>query len=304
LPFYDLFAPITKSTLQFTYAEATEFITKHFGSFSQELADFAKEAFSGNWVDVEPRQGKVGGAFCAGMYPIKQSRILTNFTGSFSDVSTLAHELGHGYHNAQIFCESALNADYPMPVAETASIFCETIVTDAALKGVSDEDKIYILEKSLEGSTQVIVDILSRFIFETNVFAARKEAPLPISEIKALMVDAQKEAYGDGLDENALHPYMWLCKSHYYSAHFNFYNYPYAFGLLFGKGLYAQYLSGYEGFGAAYNKLLNNTTKMSAKDVAATMNIDITKQDFWLQSLEIIEREIEEFLRLTEHMVK
>ena len=299
-----MFAPVTASTLKFTYEEAAAFVIKHFGSYSQELADYARQAFEGNWIDVEPRQGKVGGAFCAGIHPVKESRILTNFTGSFSDVSTLAHELGHGYHNAQVFDESALNSDYPMPVAETASIFCETIITDAALKEVSEEDKIYILEKSLEGSTQVIVDILSRFIFESSLFAARQDAPLPINEIKALMIAAQKEAYGDGLDQDLLHPYMWLCKPHYYSAGFNFYNYPYAFGLLFGKGLYAQYLSGLENFQAAYNKLLNNTTKMMAKDVAATMNIDITQKDFWLQSLEIIEREIEEFLKLTEPMIK
>jgi pepF/M3 family oligoendopeptidase len=304
LPFYDMFGPVTNSSLKFTYEEAAAFVIKHFASFSQELSDYAKEAFEGNWIDVEPRQGKVGGAFCSGVYPLKQSRILTNFTGSLGDVSTLAHELGHGYHNAQVFCETALNSDYPMPLAETASIFCETIITAAAIKEVSDDDKIYILEKSLEGSTQVIVDILSRFIFESSIFEARKEAPLPINEIKALMIAAQKEAYGDGLDENFLHPYMWLCKPHYYSAQFNFYNYPYAFGLLFGKGLYAQYLNGYENFQEAYNTLLNNTTKMMAKDVAATMNIDITKKDFWLKSLEIIEGEIEEFVKLTEHLVK
>lgn len=304
LPFYDLFAPVTDSGLKFTYEEAADFIIKHFASFSQELSDFAKQAFAGSWIDVEPRQGKVGGAFCAGIHPIKQSRILTNFTGSLGDVATLAHELGHGYHNSQIFSESALNADYPMPVAETASIFCETIVTDAALKSVSESEKVFILEKSLEGSTQVIVDILSRFIFEGSVFEARKDSPLPIKEIKALMVAAQKEAYGEGLDESLLHPYMWLCKPHYYSAGFNFYNYPYAFGLLFGKGLYAQYRSGYKNFPAAYNTLLNNTTKMMAKDVAATMNIDITQKEFWLKSLEIIEREIELFIQLTDHMVK
>lgn len=303
LPFYDMFGPVTDSSLKFTYEEAAAFVIKHFGSFSQELSDYAKQAFESNWIDVEPRQGKVGGAFCSGVYPLKESRILTNFTGSFGDVSTLAHELGHGYHNAQVFCESALNSDYPMPLAETASIFCETIISAAAMKEVSDQDKIYILEKSLEGSTQVIVDILSRFIFESSLFEARQDSPLPIGEIKALMIKAQKEAYGDGLDENFLHPYMWLCKPHYYSAQFNFYNYPYAFGLLFGKGLYAQYLAGYENFQAAYNKLLNNTTKMMAKDVAATMNIDITQKDFWLKSLSIIEDEIEQFIALTDHMV-
>lgn len=303
LPFYDLFGPVTDSSLKFTYEEAAEFVIQHFGRFSKELSDYAKTAFENNWIDVEPRQGKVGGAFCSGVYPIKESRILTNFTGSLGDVSTLAHELGHGYHNAQVFSESALNSDYPMPLAETASIFCETIITDAALQAVSDRDKIYILEKSLEGSTQVIVDILSRFIFESSIFEAREEAPLSINDIKNRMLDAQKEAYGDGLDPEVLHPYMWLCKPHYYSAQFSFYNYPYAFGLLFGKGLYAQYLNGYENFQQAYNKLLNNTTKMSAKDVAATMNIDITKKDFWLKSLEIIEREIEEFVALTDHMI-
>ncbi|MBS4054515.1 MAG: M3 family oligoendopeptidase [Thermaerobacter sp.] len=303
LPFYDLFAPVTTSSLKFTWEEGAAFITRHFGSYSQELADYAMQVFAGSWVDVLPRKGKVGGAFCASVHPIKESRILMNYTGSFSDVSTLAHELGHGYHNAQVFCESVLNSDYPMPVAETASIFCETIVIDAALKEVTDQDKVDILEKSLAGHTQLIVDILSRFIFETNVFEARREAPLSVSQVKTLMLAAQQEAYGDGLDENALHPYMWLCKSHYYSAGFNFYNYPYAFGLLFGKGLYAQYLDGHTNFHAAYNQLLNNTTRMPAKEVAATMNIDTTAKDFWLKSLGIIERDIEEFLRLTEHLV-
>jgi len=303
LPFYDLFAPITSSSLKFTWEEGTAFIIRHFTSYSPELADYAEKVFAGNWVDALPRQGKVGGAFCASVHPIKESRILMNYTGSFSDVSTLAHELGHGYHNDQVFCESVLNSDYPMPVAETASIFCETIVIDAALKEVADQDKIDILEKSLAGHTQLIVDILSRFIFESNVFAERKEAPLSVNRVKHLMLEAQKEAYGDGLDENTLHSYMWLCKSHYYSAGFNFYNYPYAFGLLFGKGLYAQYLDGQENFHAAYDQLLNNTTRMPAKEVAATMNIDTTSKEFWLKSLGIIERDIEEFLHLTEHLV-
>ena len=303
LPFYDLFAPITASSLKFTWEEGTAFILRHFASYSPELADYATQVFAGEWVDALPRKGKVGGAFCAGVHPIKESRILMNYTGSFSDVSTLAHELGHGYHNDQVFCESVLNSDYPMPVAETASIFCETIVIDAALKEVADQDKIDILEKSLAGHTQLIVDILSRFIFESNVFTERKEAPLSVTRVKHLMIEAQKEAYGDGLDENTLHPYMWLCKSHYYSAGFNFYNYPYAFGLLFGKGLYAQYLDGQENFHAAYDQLLNNTTRMPAKEVAATMNIDTTSKDFWLKSLGIIERDIEEFLQLTEHLV-
>lgn len=300
LPFYDLFAPVSSSSLTYTYEEAQAFVLKNFGAFSQELSDFAKNAFDNKWLDVEPREGKRGGAFCAGVRGRSQSRIMLNFDGSFSEVSTMAHELGHGYHNSQVYKETMLNASYPMPVAETASIFCETIVTNAAIESASKEDAVFILEKSIEGSTQVIVDILSRFIFEKNVFDARLEGPLSVVQINNIMSEAQKEAYGDGLDAQTLHPYMWICKPHYYSSGFSFYNYPYAFGLLFGKGLYAQYKSGRPNFVEAYNTLLNNTTKMDAKAVAKTMGIDITKKDFWLASLEMIEEEINQFIRLTE----
>jgi pepF/M3 family oligoendopeptidase len=300
LPFYDLFAPVSESALTYSYDEAKAFVIKHFSAFSQELSDFAKGAFEKNWLDVEPREGKRGGAFCAGIRGRKESRIMLNFDGSFSEVSTMAHELGHGYHNSQVYNETMLNASYPMPVAETASIFCETIITNAALADASKEDAIFILEKSIEGATQVIVDILSRFIFEKNVFDQRVEGPLSVEKLKTTMQDAQKEAYGQGLDSNYLHPYMWICKPHYYSSGFSFYNYPYAFGLLFGKGLYAQYQSGRENFVEDYNKLLNNTTKMDARAVAETMGIDITKKDFWLASLELIEDEINQFLQLTQ----
>jgi pepF/M3 family oligoendopeptidase len=299
LPFYDLFAPISSSSLTYTYDEAKEFVIENFGAFSKELADYATTAFDNNWVDVEPRQGKRGGAFCSHIRGKKQSRIMLNFDGSFSEVSTMAHELGHGYHNSQVYSETMLNAGYTMPVAETASIFCETIVTNAAIAKANKEDATFILEKSIEGATQVIVDILSRFIFEKNVFESRIEGPLSVEALKTIMFDAQKEAYGDGLDHENLHPYMWVCKPHYYSSGFSFYNYPYAFGLLFGKGLYAQYKAGRENFIEDYNKLLNNTTKMDVKTVAATMDIDITKKDFWLASLSMIEEEIEQFLELT-----
>lgn len=300
LPFYDMFAPTSSSSLNYTYDEAKAFVLENFATFSEDLAAFAKTAFDNEWVDVEPRKGKRGGAFCSRIGGQKQSRIMLNFDGSFSEVTTLAHELGHGYHNTRIYDETILNSSYPMPLAETASIFCETIVTNAAIAKASKEDAIFILEKSIEGSTQVIVDILSRFLFEKAVFEGREEAPLTVNMLKDAMLNAQKEAYGDGLDHEYLHPYMWVCKPHYYSAGFNYYNYPYAFGLLFGKGLYAQYKAGKPNFVNDYNTLLNKTVKMDAKSVAATMGIDITKKDFWLASLEMIEEEINQFLALTE----
>jgi pepF/M3 family oligoendopeptidase len=300
LPFYDLFAPVSSTSMTYTYDEAKAFIVEHFGSFSDELAAYAKNVFDKRWVDVEPRKGKMGGAFCAHIEGRGQSRILTNFDGTFSAVSTLAHELGHGYHNSCIYDETSLNMNYPMPVAETASIFCETIVSEASIAMADGDGAIFLLEKSIEGSTQVVVDILSRFIFEKSLFAGREEGPLSVRELNEQMQRAQLEAYGDGLDPDTLHPYMWLCKSHYYSASFSFYNYPYAFGLLFGKGLYALYKAGEPQFVERYKRLLNSTVKMDAADTAATMGIDIHSKAFWLESLGLIEEEINTFLRLTD----
>ncbi|WP_427338240.1 M3 family oligoendopeptidase [Caloranaerobacter sp. DY30410] len=299
LPFYELFAPMGEIDMNFTYDEAKDYIVKNFRSFSEKLATFADTAFKNRWIDAEPREGKRGGAFCSNLHPIKQSRILSNFTGSFSDVITLAHELGHGYHGDCLKDESILNSDYPMPLAETASIFCETIVKNAALKEATEKEAFWILEQSISDAGQVIVDIYSRFLFESNLFEKRKDHALSVRELKELMLDAQKEAYGDGLDENYLHPYMWVCKPHYYEAAYNFYNFPYAFGLLFATGLYAEYLKKGEAFVEEYDNLLAATGKNNAVDVAKLMGIDIRSVDFWRSSLKLIEKDIEKFIELS-----
>ena len=298
LPFYDLFAPMGEVKMVFTYEEAKDFIVKNFRSFSNALADYTAHAFEGGWIDAEPREGKRGGAFCSNLHVIKESRILSNFTGSFNDVSTLAHELGHGYHGHCLNDETYLNSDYPMPIAETASIFCETIIQRAALKEASEEEAFAILESGLMGAGQVIVDIYSRFNFEKELFKRRDEGSLSVEELKEIMIKAQKEAYGDGLDHDVLHPYMWVVKPHYYYASANYYNFPYAFGLLFAKGLYAEYLKRGSEFIEAYDQLLSITGKKSIADVTATMGIDIRKTDFWRSSLSIIEEDIETFLAL------
>ncbi|KGG80486.1 oligoendopeptidase F [Caloranaerobacter azorensis H53214] len=299
LPFYELFAPMGEIDMNFTYDEAKDYIVKNFRSFSEKLAEFANNAFENRWIDAKPREGKRGGAFCANLHPIKQSRILSNFTGSFSDVITLAHELGHGYHGDCLKDESILNSDYPMPLAETASIFCETIVKNAALKEATSKEAFWILEQSISDAGQVIVDIYSRFLFESNLFEKRKDHALSVRELKELMLDAQKEAYGDGLDENYLHPYMWICKPHYYEAAYNFYNFPYAFGLLFAIGLYAEYLKKGKAFIEEYDRLLAATGKNNAVDVAKLMGIDIRSVDFWRSSLKLIEKDIEKFIELS-----
>ena len=300
LPFYDLYAPMGKVNKRFTIEEANEYVLKNFKTFSEPLYEMARTAFAENWVDYTPRQGKRGGAFCANIHPIKESRIMTNFTGAFGDMITLSHELGHAYHGEVIFRESILNSSYTMPVAETASTFCETIVNKAALKDAeTKEEKIFLLESSIQGYTAVVIDIMSRFIFEKNVFEGREQTVFDVNELNEIMLKAQKETYGDGLDPNYLHPYMWVCKPHYYSGGLSYYNFPYTFGLLFAKGLYSKYLENKDAFRANYDQLLAATGKNTVEDTAKLMNIDVTKKEFWVSSLELLKEDIELFLDLT-----
>ena len=298
LPFYELFAPVGKLEKTYTYEEASKLVKEGFYSYSNRLGDFAKKAFDNCWIDPFPKKGKRGGAFCSNQPQIKQSRILSNFTGSLSDCLTLAHELGHGYHGEVISSNSPLHWSYPMPLAETASIFCETIMNNHMLKTFTKpEERLSILENSLQGDTQVVIDILSRYFFESALFE-KASGPISKHQMKDMMLQAQKDAYLDGLDHEILHPYMWLNKGHYYSARLNFYNFPYAFGLLFGKGLYAQYLKNPEGFKAKYDDLLQMTTKADIVTVAKTMDINVEDESFWTDSLEMVKKDIDEVISL------
>lgn len=299
LPFYEMYAPVIDKDMEFSYEEGAKFVEKNFRTFSNNLADFAKKAVKNNWIDVYPREGKVGGAFCSNLHFIGESRFLLNYGNTFSDVVTMAHELGHGFHGECLKNESALNSDYPMPIAETASTFCETIIKKAAIKEADKEEALSILESEISDSTQVIVDIYSRFLFESWFFEKRKESALSVDEIKDLMIKAQKEAYGEGLDPEYLHPYMWTWKPHYYYVDSNFYNFPYAFGLLFAKGLYAEYLKRGDSFSKEYENLLSITGKNKIADVTKVMGIDIHNKDFWRSSLKTIEEDIENFIELS-----
>jgi pepF/M3 family oligoendopeptidase len=296
LPFYDLFAPMGSMHKTYTIEEAKDLVLDVYGSFSKSLYDLGKEAFENRWIDVLPHEGKSGGAFCAGLDNHNESRVLTNFTGSLSDVQTLAHELGHAYHGRVVLDNAPLNRDYPMPLAETASIMCQTLMAKKMIDDMTDPyEKLTVVEESLQEDSQCVIDILSRYLFETKVLEQPVSRPLSAADMCSFMNEAQDQSYGDGLDPEYKHPYMWLCKSHYYSAGLNFYNWPYAFGLLFGKGLYKQYLKDKEAFVKNYDQMLRNTGFMCVEDVALSMNIDVTKKDFWIESLKFIEEDIDLF---------
>ena len=303
LPFYDMYAPIVESDMEFDYEKGKKFVVDKFRTFSDNLANFAQKAMNNNWIDLMPKEGKVGGAFCAGIHYLGESRILLNYGNSFSDVVTMAHELGHGFHGECLKDESVLNTEYPMPIAETASTFCETIVKKAAIKEADKITALAILESEISDCNQVIVDIYSRFLFEKSLFEARKESALTVDQIKKLMLDAQREAYGDGLDPEYLHPYMWTWKPHYYYANSNFYNFPYAFGLLFAKGLYAEYLKKGSEFSSEYENLLSITGKHNIADITKEVGIDIHNKEFWKSSLRTIEEDIDKFMELSKELL-
>ena len=301
LPFYDLFAPMGKVDKEFSVEEANKYLVDRFSVFNKEISSMIEKAISNNWIDYMPKNGKVGGAFCAEVYKIRESRILTNFDGSFGSVVTLAHELGHAFHNECSWDQSPFNSNFPMQLAETASTFNETYIKDDAMKKAKNNDELLnMLETSIADDCQVIVDIMSRYYFECSVFEKSKDGALTPTELKELMTQAQLKSYGDGLDKDYLHPYMWCCKGHYYSTGLSFYNFPYAFGQLFAYGLYEIYKEKGEKFFPLYKKILSTAGQMPIRECVLQAGIDVEDINFWKKSLGLVKEKIDKFMELTE----
>jgi oligoendopeptidase F len=295
LRWYDLFAPLPTSSGAVSWTDGCERVNDAFGAFSPALAALSRQAVADRWIDAEPRAGKRGGAFCA---PLEDGRSIVhlNWSGSADSVSTLAHELGHAYHNTQLAQRTALQRAAPMALAETASIFCETLLVEDGLTRAEGAERLSLLDVDLQGSTQVVVDIMSRVSFETEVFARRQKRTLTADELCELMTTAQIDAYGDGLSPDTLHPYMWALKPHYYSAHF--YNWPYMFGLLFGLGLHAVSVADPDRFRSGYDDLLSRVGMASAAELGAPFGIDVNDEAFWTASFDTVRARIAEYQRL------
>jgi oligoendopeptidase F len=304
LAFYDLFAPLSEKAAPLGFEEARGLVLGRFGAFSGELGSFARKAFAGGWIDAEPRAGKVGGAYCISLPLRKASRVLCNFSPSFGAATTIAHELGHAFHHHVLKDAPAVHRDYPMTLAETASTFSENLVYEGAIASFPKARQVEALEHFLQDAAQIVVDILSRFLFESRLFAARAKGELSADELSSMMLQAQRETYGDGLDETRLHPYMWAVKGHYYRPELPFYNYPYAFGLLFGLGLFA--LSREQGrrFADTYKGVLAKTGRMTCVELTKELGFDIEKRAFWEQGMGLIVSRIDEFCRLVEESTK
>ena len=283
--FYDLFAPVGRSR-EYSFDEAREIVISSYASFSSDMADFASYAFDHSWIDAEPHAGKAGGAYDVYFPSVKESRVFCNFDSSYDSVLTLAHELGHAYHDSVLKDEPVSKATYPMTLAETASLFGELLVTDSMLTSCKDRsEELFITEQFLSSAAQTIVDIYSRYLFEESYFEKRREGSVSASECSALMLDAQEKAYGDAL--KVRHPYMWAVKSHYYDAGFSLYNYPYAFGLLFALSLYS--MKGQEDFPAVYRGILHKTGSIDVKSLLSSIGMDAESPEFWMGGVRIIE---------------
>jgi len=304
LPFYDLFAPIGESTTTYTIEEARALLLEVFEKFTPEMSGMMATAFDEGWIDVFPKKGKRGGAFCAGCYSQNISRVMTNFSGSLSDVSTLAHELGHAFNNRQLNRVPLMMTDTPMPLAETASTFNETLLSAVLMEKADRAEELMLLDASLTENTQVMVDIYSRFLFEEKVVAAQADHALSVQELKETMLWAQEQSYGDGLDPQVRHPYMWACKSHYYSTGRHFYNFPYAFGGLFGRGLYARYKAEGQAFVPVYCDLLSRFGSDTIENVTASVGIDVTTPDFWREAVATVVAEARRFVLLAQEETK
>jgi len=296
---YDIDAPVTTSTKKMSYQEGAEFILKHFGEFGPELESFSRQAFEESWIEAEDRPNKRPGGFCTGMPMSEQSRIFMTYSGTMSNVATLAHELGHAFHSYALRPVHWMNRQYAMGVAETASTFAEMIVADAAVKAAETKDeKIALLEDKIQRSVAFFMNIHSRFLFETRFYEERKNGIVPAARLNELMAEAQKEAYGDALD--TVHPHFWASKLHFYITGVQFYNFPYTFGYLFSLSIYAKALEVGEGFEQKYIALLRDTAIMSVEDLAMKhLGEDISKQAFWEKGVKLCVKDVEEFLELT-----
>ncbi|MFL6561861.1 MAG: M3 family oligoendopeptidase, partial [Bacillus sp. (in: firmicutes)] len=300
LSWYDLDAPYGKTASKVSYQEGAEFIEKNFAIFGEKMASFAQKAFKEQWIEGEDRPGKAPGGFCTFFPESNQSRIFMTYSGTPSNVSTLAHELGHGFHTFAMKGVHHLNRNYAMNVAETASTFAEMIVADAAVKNAKDEEeKLVLLDDKIQRTVALLMNIHARFLFETRFYEERKQGPVAVERLNELMLAAQKEAYSNALEE--YHPLFWASKLHFFITNVPFYNFPYTFGYLFSLGIYAQALEEGRGYEDKYIALLKDTASMSVEDLAQKhLQVDLTQPEFWEKAVRICLDDINEFLALTE----
>ncbi|MBS4209029.1 M3 family oligoendopeptidase [Bacillus sp. FJAT-50079] len=298
LSWADLDAPVGNVETTYNYQEGAQFILKHFEQFGDELTSFTKKSFEDRWIEAEDRPGKRPGGFCTSFPVSKQSRIFMTYSGTPSNVSTLAHELGHAFHSFAMKDTHPLNRSYAMNVAETASTFAEMIVSDAAVNNAeNEEEKLALLEDKIQRSVALFMNIHARYLFETRFYEERKNGMVSKARLNELMESAQREAYADSLSE--YHPLFWGSKLHFFITGVPFYNFPYTFGYLFSLGIYAQAVKEGKGYEKKYMAMLEDTGSMMVEDLAMKhLGVDLTKREFWEEGVKLCIKDVEEFMEM------
>ncbi len=300
-------APIILGTMQertYSFDQAADFIIENFEKFSPKMAGFAQNAFEKAWIEAEDRPGKRPGGYCTSLPETKESRIFMTYSNSVNEVATLAHELGHAFHSSVLWDLPALNQDYAMNVAETASTFAELIVADATLQGAATkEEKINLLDAKMSNAIAMFMNIHTRYIFENNFYQARQKGLVSAEQITEMMLAAQKESYLDSL--GSYHPHFWAAKLHFFIDDVPFYNFPYTFGYLFSMGIYAYANQKGTSFEDDYIALLRDTAAMTTEELAQKhLQTDLTQPDFWQAGIDMVLKDVAEFMALTEEYVK
>lgn len=300
LDWHDVMAPVSSSEKVIPFQEAADTIVEMFREFDPRLADFSAKAFREGWIEAEDRPGKRPGGFCTSLPKSSQTRIFMTYSGTSDNMSTLAHELGHAYHQHVMDDLPPFALEYAMNVAETASTFAEIIVSDQALKASKDkEETISLLESKIGNAIAFYANIYARFLFETRFYEARKQGLVSVDELNALMESAQREAFGGALGE--VHPHFWAAKLHFYLTDVPFYNFPYTFGYLFSAGLYVRAKEEGEDFRAKYVALLRDTGSMTVEELAMKhLGVNLEEQAFWDAAVALTAEDVALFLELTE----
>ncbi|RIW37423.1 oligoendopeptidase F [Bacillus salacetis] len=286
-----------------SYEEAVTIIVNQFRDFSENLGNLAEKAFKERWIEADDRSNKANGAFCASIPLEKESRILMTFRGNYLDVITLAHELGHAYHNYILDEEPAFSREKGTSVAETASTFCENLVLDSAMsKAENKSEKLSLLESKISAGLSYLSMIPSRFRFEQKFYEKRKEGLVSAIEITDLTAEAEREGYGEYVD--GVHKHSWITTSHFYSTEKAFYNIPYTIGYLFSNGVYSLAKKEGKSFSSRYDELLRNSGRMTVEQLAETyLNADLHEEAFWQAAIQPVVEAIEEYIELTEELI-
>ncbi len=299
---YDEFAPCAVAERLFSFEEAGDFVVNNLRDFYGDLAGFSRMALDKRWVEAEDRPGKRGGGYCTGLGPRRQSRIFMTYAGTYENLLTLAHELGHAYHSWVLNSKPVFAQIYPMNLAETASIFTETYVTNAALKqATANDEKLMLLDQKLQGAYVLFCDIYCRYLFDCAFYAERTKGIVGNKRLNKLMIESQKRAFGPLLDESGYHPLFWASKLHFFVTDSPFYNFPYTFGYLFATGVYQLAKREGKGFATKYSALLSDTGSMTTEQVAKKhLGVDLTKGEFWQEAVDNALADVGKFVKLAE----